>query len=263
MQEFPALLRATLKIYRSALSEAFGGLGKNWRLLLVHIAVLPVCAVAPMIAMQFGGLIGGFMLGLFLAFVLSGYLVTVGAAVGNERLHLSELRYQAAALWGPVIGVLFAIFLIDWVSTALLRQESQLWLIAVVNLLVAVLFNVLPELLYQRTNASLQLLADSFEFMRENFVEWAIPHALFAGLIYLVSPVLAVRVGFMLILSNPLRLIENFFLALSSPAMLLQQLLLVVCMLVGTYYFFIFRGILFRELSTSTRRKRIYRERFS
>ena len=244
-------------MYQTALLEAGKAWLTNWRVIFLHIALLLIASIVVPLTMAFG-MAGGFAAGLLLALLVSCYLGSVASAVDNDRLILSEVWPKTAQLFGPVIGVMFIFFLFDMLFGAILQQG---FVVAVVGLLMAVLFNVLPEVIYQRTNHSLQLFADSFEFMRENFVEWLVPFIVVGLPLFLISKATAVSLGFMLAMVNPIRLLEFLLLAFHATGNWVS-LGVGLCIGLGVvYYVFIFRGVLYRELAASTRRKRIYQER--
>lgn len=261
LSDLNLLLRATLRIYRESLVEALRGCLLNWKMVFVHFLYLVLCSVVMRIALAFGPVAGGFVLGFFLAAVLANYLFTVSSGVRREKVFFGEVWSQGFELFSPTLSVLFCLFILTFVVDRVLSQ-ADLWLVAVFHLLVAVLFNPIPEIIYTRPGRVFDMLGESFEFIRENFIEWFLP-ALILGLpLVLVDPDLAALLGLQFITTNPLHMIEYFLMVFYHPVMLLTVAPLVLAFVFCMYFVFIFRGHLYQRLSTSTRRKRIYQERF-
>jgi hypothetical protein len=262
LTELGYLARATLRIYKSAFIDAAYGCLLNWRMLFVHIGCLLVFSFLTRLALFFGPYAGGFVLGLVVALVLSLYLYTVAAGVGREQLQFREVPQHGFELFGPTLSILFAFFLLNITADLLTRSPEMTWLKLVVNLLLAVLFNCMPEVIYLRPSGMGQMFAESFEFMCENFVEWFLPFLVLLVPLGAIKQGTVLTLGVTLLTINPLQMIESFMLWFSDPSLLLGYWWLTVLLLFCAYFAFIFRGQLYRQLSSSTRRKRIYQERF-
>ena len=260
---FRKLITSTLRLYRVALAEAFRGTLKNWYVIFFHLLLIAGIAILTPILSPLGGMAGGFIMGLILALVVASYLSTVAAAVENEKIVWPELWPSACALFSPTISVLFLFFILSLLATMLFQGAGQTWLIAAVYLLLSVLCNPLPEYIYVRGGNGIELFKESFEFVKENFVEWFLPYAVLLFPILLISPALFVHIGMSLAINNPLRLVEMIILMLADPAILLQNTLLLIVFLYLFFFLFVFRGALFKRLATSTRRKRMYQELYS
>ena len=160
-------VRATWSLYRDSLLEASKGLGRSmWAVVALILAYAAVTVVALVSAPL--GIVGGFIIGLFQAAVIGWYLslVEIGVA-GRRRVRMSDLRDNAGTYFIEVISVLF----IFWIGSMLLGAlGEQVMLLAV--LLVTVLFNPIPEMIYQERSQSLQLLGESLSFMQQNWLEW-------------------------------------------------------------------------------------------
>jgi hypothetical protein len=143
----------------------------------------------------------------------------------------------------------------------ILSKPSQQWVLSLLNLFVVVAFNPLAEVAYLRRRDSMSHLSESLEFMKENVFEWLLPLVLpFLPLILADPEGFLVRLGS----ASPLHLADlfsDFFLTLGRPLSAGPSLLLSIAVMLATFYYMIFRGVLYRSLSASSRRKRIYSER--
>jgi hypothetical protein len=102
------------------------------------------------------------------------------------------------------------------------------------NLVIVVLFNAVPELIYLGHYSALELLGESYRFIADNWIEW-FPATIAMGL----PVVLLMEVD----LPPALALVRTLVLAL------------------WVYFMMVARGLLFLELHGSTRRARDFRRR--
>ena len=260
------LLLATLKIYVAALGEAWRGMILNWRCLVLHLLFLVAFWILAPVALLFGAMAGGFILGLILALLFAAYLATVSAAVQRERVDFREAWGRATELFSPVISVLFILFILNIFAGMALSSPDKLWLRQSLNLIVTVLFNPLPEIIYLSPGvgrgSGTAAFAESFEFIKENFVEWFIPFLVCLSPLLLQDPAGFKSVLIFVFTTSPINILQIFFLTFSGPGILsfgLGALLIIPAL----YFIFIFRGVLYKELAGTTRRTRIYRARMT
>lgn len=97
----------------------------------------------------------------------------------------------------------------------------------------------MPEIIYQTNYYDLGALSASYEFMKENFIEWLAPNAVLLGAVYYIFngglPLFSLNAMFIV---SAVKYIAGLFIILFTM---------------------IFRGILFRFLNESTRRSRVYK----
>ncbi len=262
MSDFRLLAMATLKIYQRAASRACAGCLLNWRMLFVHLGGLALFAVLGGAAQLMGPIAGGFAAGLLLAVLLGAYFFTVSGAVLLEKLEFIEIKSRGFSLFAPVLSVLFSFFLLSIAVNLVFAQGGSAWIAAVFNLLIAVFFNPLPEIIYLHPSRALDMFSESIEFIMENFIEWYLPFVLLLLPVALFRPEALLAVGIAAATTNPFRFLEKFILLFGDFSLLLHSAGVIMVLLVCCYFVFAFRGALYRELSASTRRKRIYQERF-
>ena len=258
MSDLLHLAKATLRLYLRALRDAARASFSYWQLLIPQLGLLLIAPFLQTVVFSlFGPLAGGFLLGLLLSLFVSYYLVTVRAAVEDDGLTVKESVRRALELFGPVLSILFVLYLLTLLADHALARPEQLWIKLSLSLIIAVVFNPLPEILYIRPAHTFEMFGQSAEFMKENFIEWFLPYAIAAVPVFIVHPHAASGIGLSLIVLNPIYLIQFAFSFLGT----LPLFLLPFIVLCG-YFIMIFRGKLFLALSRSTRRKRIYQSRF-
>jgi hypothetical protein len=131
--------------------------------------------------------------------------------------------------------VTFIVWVVFAVATPALRTVPQgPGRILGMNLVIAVRFNAVPEVIYLGHHSSLELLTESYRFIADNWIEW------FPATIVMALPLVALS-----------ELDVPDALALVRPALLG----------LWVYFMMVARGLLFLELHGSSRRARAFRHR--
>jgi hypothetical protein len=195
------------------------------------------------------GMVGGMLLGLVAAACCSSYLELISQAVAGAKVHVrwDELKRTFGARFWDVISVMFAFFIIglltNWQRTGPYGPAVS----AILGIAMAFFFNPVPELLYQGTSRSFSLLIDSGRFMLAHPVVWLLPNLVFAALV--------LGAGGGLRFDRPAELLIAFGNTFSSPMGVASlfaglPLLALPVALFGLHYVMIFRGVLFKELTS-------------
>jgi hypothetical protein len=187
-----------------------------------------------------------------LGFIGGMILWVVRAACASSALYLIEnvVRMNKATLQDFMRG--FSIYLSDilmiafifWIPMQLLAQvafttpNGPLLYLGVLILLY-IIFNAVPELIYQGRVSGLALLSASYQFIVENWIEWLLPNLLIGVAGYLLRNLIYQLVA-------PMPFFLQYFLLEAAFGLFLTFLM-------------IFRGLLFAELNGTTRRSRVYR----
>lgn len=205
------------------------------------------------------GYAGGLVLGLLSSFLLSFYYSWLRECIQSNKLVWSDLTRFDGSLFLGIINVGFLYWMISLITDMILVPIDPRF-DAIVSLLIFILLNVTAEMIYIEGNSSLSAFTESLEFVKENWVEWFIPTILICLPIFLVNSWIAISValGFTPflpiypILSLWLPLLESRFYILGSFSPFITIFFLSI---VGTTIM-LFRGFLYKELSTSTRKSR-------
>ena len=227
-------LGATLALYRRTFVRGAELTLRNWPVLgsvFVYAVVMTMAAAfVPLL-----GILGGFLLSVVWAACVGSFLYLVEMMVRTSRVTLEDFRRSAGAYLWDVVGVTFILWLVfRLLAPALATIPQGPALLIGLNLVIAVFFNAVPELIYLGRYSSLQLLGESYSFIGENWIEW-FPATLALGLAVLL--VAAVPVGGVLV-----------WVKLALVALLIA-------------YAMVVRGLLFLELHGSSRRSRAFRAR--
>ncbi len=203
---------------------------RNWPVGLAVIVYAALLSAAMVIAAPLG-IVGGFLVYLVMVACSSSALSLIERVVRVGRARLVDLPSGFGAYFGDLLTVGFLVFGLRLVAGIVLAPLPFLQI--VFQLAVIVFLNALPELIYLGRHEPAELLAASYRFIGENWIEW-FP----ANLVLGVAVVLAAMVP-----AGPLGLV-------GGAAM---GVVLLFAMLV--------RGLLFLELTTSGRRAREFKRR--
>jgi hypothetical protein len=237
-----------LALYRRVVVLAARRASAGWpaalSLILYALIFVPAALVTSRIPV-----VGGFLLAFVLAACWSSYLELISqvVAAGKIRLSWAELKRTFAARLWDVISVMFAFWILSFVTQQFVSGPHGIALSAIFGLAMAFFFNVVPELLYQGQTRSFSLLLDSGRFMFAHPVVWLLPNVVFAavalwaiGDLREVHHLAEVLIAFGNTFSSPAGVARIFA---GLPLWALPIALFVL------HFVMVFRGILFAELS--------------
>jgi hypothetical protein len=225
----------TLDIYRRVFTRGAVLAAKNWPVLgtiFVYGAVMAVGAYAA----TFLGIAGGFVLSILTSICLGSFLYLVEQIVRTNRVSWEDFRRSFGMYLWDVVGVGFALWIFWQVVMPLLHQAPQGHVIVLcIELLIVVLFNAVPELIYLGHHGLLELLSRSYRFIAGNWIEWFPPNLL----------LMAALVG----------------LSAYGATTMVEWVVRTAATALFLYFAMVVRGLLFIELDGSTRRSRIFRHK--
>jgi hypothetical protein len=259
MMNWGALVTTTLRLYQQAAKETWEKGSRAWPVALLPFLYGPVFYLTAVFVAPLG-LIGGFILGLVLALCVSSYLYFIAGVVNGSRMSLADLPESWRPYLGSVITILFFLSIVQYALELLVPPGAAggSELRSIINLVLLILLNPIPEIIYQGRSEGLAMLQESFEFLRDSGVEWFLPLialALFATFFFPVP-----------ILMMPLQIGRLTFPTLGGGGLLSGSLVGLLWAVLSAFVLFalmVFRGLLFRALANSTRRQRVFRSRFS
>lgn len=238
-----AWVRDTLGIYRRAVGSA------GWLLVQNRMLVVPAlaCLVAPWLTLvvlgalqqllgSFGALLAGVLGVLIQSACWSALLACTGEVIRSHRLVLGDVRAGFLAYLGDVVNVRFVLWIITFVAAGLPGP-----IVVMIGLATFTFFNAVPELIYLGRHGTADLLAASYRFIGERWIEWFPLNALLLALLVGIVGVMLVPGALLAGLPRGIPIA----LAVAAIAVLLAFAMLV-------------RGILFLELTQSSRRARAF-----
>jgi len=182
------------------------------------------------------GPIGPFLMGFVSAALTGSFLYLVEMMVRTSKVTWQDfVRSFSVYLW-DVIGIMFVLWIFQLVAVPVLLQLPQGGLILLcVHIAMLVFFNAVPELIYLGHHRAMELLAESYRFVADNWIEWFPPNIL-------------LMIGF-------------FALSQFRPSNTVTSLLQTAALALFGYFAMVLRGLLFLELAGSSRRGRAFRYR--
>lgn len=234
-------LEVTLWMYATALKRSWECVRKNWVVSFAPIAygiILAVIAslVAPL------GMVGGLLFSVASQACVSSGLFLIKNLVDGNRADFNDFLNGFTVYIWELILIAFIIWIpLRVAAMGLATVPNGAWIYFLIQLILYIVLNPVPELIYQTRTAGLELISASYNFIAENWLEWLLPNILLIAVGYFllaaVEPLLFGLPGFLYLF------IYLFFVGL------------------GLTYFMTFRGFLFAELHGTTRRGRLYRYR--
>ena len=232
-------IKALVWIYKTCLIRTVELVRENLGIIFAPLAYgFVLSATASLFAPL--GLIGGLIRWIVLAACASSGLHLIENVVRMNKATLQDFtRGFSVYLWDILtIGFIFGIPMTLLAQVAFTTPNGPLFYRGVLILLY-IIFNAVPEMIYQSRVSGLALLSASYQFIVENWVEWLLPNLLIAAAGYLLRPFV-----YQLVAPMPFFL-QDFFVAAAFGLFLT--------------FLMIFRGLLFGELNGTTRRSRVYR----
>jgi hypothetical protein len=232
-------IKALFWIYKTCLVRTVELVGNNLAIIFAPIAYGILLAAAAMLLSPLG-IVGAIVMGVVLAACASSGLYLIENIVRMGKASLQDFARGFSVYIWEILTIAF----IFWIPMRLLAQVAFTTpngplLYLAVQILLYIIFNAVPELIYQGRVSGLALLSASYQFIVENWVEWLFPNLLIGAAGYLLR-------NFVYQLVAPVPFFLQYFLVETAFGLFLTFLM-------------IFRGLLFAELHGTTRRSRVYR----
>lgn len=232
-------INALIWIYKTCLIRTVELVRENLGIIFAPIAYGFVLSAAALLLAPLG-FIGGLVLGVVLAACASSALYLIENVVRMSKATLQDFTRGFTVYIWDILTLAF----IFWIPMRLLAQfafttPNGPLLYFAVQILLYVIFNAVPELIYQGRVSGLALLSASYQFIVENWIEWLLPNLLVGIVGYLLRNLVYQLVA-------PLPFFLQYFIVEAGFGLFLTFLM-------------IFRGLLFAELNGTTRRSRVYR----
>jgi hypothetical protein len=232
--------RDTLELYGRAFRRGAVLALRNWPVALVLLGFRVLLEFVDVVlsplagAGRFAQLVGGLLSYLAVVAFMSAWLFLVAEVIRSGRIRPRDWLAGFGAYFGDLLTVLFLLSLLAYAAFALVSAAPPLGIVLLLALLT--FGNAVPELVYLGRHPPASLLAESYRFIAENWIEW------FPANILLV-----------LCVSGVTELAQ----AIVPPIPWLPLPALVNSL--ALYFAMIVRGLLFLELGSSSRRARAFR----
>lgn len=222
----------------------------NWKIFLVGIAYSILSVVMWTVA-SYAWILGGIIITLFQSAIISNYLHLIENIINYGSFSLEDFKSGFTVYLRKIYTILIIFWFVRYGASLFLKPifyiriaGLSLWFI--IQILAFILLNPLPETIYQKYHAGLDAITYSFDFIKENWLEWFVPNCLIAAIFFLLH----------IITSSVLAMLglNTGFFGLSIISLIVYSVVYQLFLA----YVMIYRGQLFNILSTSTRRKRMF-----
>jgi len=224
-------LTDTAAMYGRVFRRAAELTARNWPIAFLAMSYLMMLLMLMQLVAPLG-FVGGLLWTLAAAACSSSWLTLLEHVVRSGRTTMSDLPSSFGNYLGDLLNVWFLLFLLEMLATFVLAPFPLLRI--VFALAVVVFLNAVPELIYLGRSGAAELLAESYRFIGANWIEWFPANLLIVALVMAIGLVLP---------EGPFGLISAAGTGLVAA------------------YGWVVRGLLFIELTTSSRRAREFRRR--
>ena len=243
-----------LYINKSVLKKTFNSFKNHWIILFTGIVYITlsfiVYTILGLILRGPMSVFSGILVAIVSSSLISNYLYLLFNIVNYDRLHFQHFKDGFSYFLWKIYGVFFIGYIGSFVLSFVFRiiGTRAIELSLMINLVIVLLLNPLPEILYIKSYRAWDSILDAIAFMQENWINWLIPNIIFYGLLYIVTG--NILTG----LFNTYTSYNVMFNIKGISLYLIGQ---------GIFSFMmIYRGHLYKMLSGSTRRKRLYMRKF-
>lgn len=227
-------------------------LKNNPELLVIGVPYIILLALGMMMATSIS-LIGGLLLFLIESAVFSSYLYVVDRIVTTGKFHMDDVKDGFTVYFRKIYIILLIFYFVNvglslFVYPLLSIIPFSYVIILLIQLAIFLIFNPLPEMIYQRYYSEVETIKHTFEFSKNNIITWFVPNILFmiviGGLTYIISSAL------LMIIPTNLGSSLNISLQIVLSLIIVQGVIGAVM---------VYRGNLFNALINSSRRKRMFK----
>lgn len=202
-------------------------------------------------AILFCGTIGATIFGplaslviyVIMAAVISDYLYIINQVIHNRSFDIGDFKAGFMVYLRKVYAFLFLIWVIQLgislIIAPILPIMREPFMTNSVSLFLIILFNAVPETIYQKHYSEGDTVIFATQFVKENALEWFAPNIIGIGLLYFINSQFSVLLAKL-----------NFSIIGTIISLVLTSGIAGFAM--------IYRGYLFELLTTTTRRKRLF-----
>jgi hypothetical protein len=227
-------LIVTWNLYQRVFSRAALLAFRNWPVLFTSFVYGALVQLTAFLSAPLG-IFAGILNSLVFAACASSFLFLIETMVRTGRVSWADFQRSFGVYLWDFVTLSFLVWLASMLLVpAILQLPQGMVILSCVLLAAFVFFNAVPELIYLGRAPVLSLFGESYQFIANNWIEWLPANLVAAALLWLVASLPADGVGAVL-------------------SLFLTPLLI--------YFAMVMRGLLFLELSSTSRRGRLFRYR--
>lgn len=248
------ILKDILNVNKQIFRKTLNSLQKNWMIIFTGIVYMVLnLVIYGVIFNLFTGIlsiIAGLIAAIVSAAMISNYLYLLLNVINYDKINLQDFKDGFTYF----LRKIYMVFFFAWIGRYFIEILGGMLgpninsLNLIINLSILLLLNALPETIYLKSYDPLDSIMYSLDFMKDNWYNWLIPN----GILYFI---LFIATG---------NVVTNLF-ATSISFRILFGGSNIIKYLLGQLIFsfiMIYRGHLYKLLSTSNRRKRMFMSKF-
>jgi hypothetical protein len=243
-------------LYKDVFLRAIQRGARGWLAAVAVPIYILVLIVAASLAKGLGSILGSIAMLIVAQACLASYLSLIADVVAGSKLRFADIKRVRPRFW-DVVSVSFALFMVGLGVTLLMNAAGSKarFVAAGAELLGAVFFNVIPELLYLGRSRSFSLLKESIDFIQVNAFTWLLPNILFALALLAASGLFTWKDPALVVSRLPGLLSPGGFVSalLAVPRWAIPLIILFI------HFVMVFRGLLFQELASGSPRQRAFK----
>lgn len=239
---------------KTSSKQTIKSLKKNWPIIftgliystinIVIYNLLGIFLIGPLY------ILSGIILAIISSALLSNYFYLLFNIINYDKITMQDFKDGFLYFLRKIYGILFIGYLGNLVLSLFTPILGQISVILYFALYVGILIliNPLPETIYLKSYGPGDSIIYSMEFIQENWINWLVPNFVLLGILYLTT-------------GNLIGGLLNSHLFFNFALNPIYILLYLIGQLIFSFMM-IYRGHLYRILSTSTRRKRMFMGKF-
>jgi len=244
------LIEDIVLVQKYSIKNASKSFIKNWPIVFTGFVYMTLNILAIIVINTlFRGilsLLAGIIFAIVSSSLISNYLYLLSNIINNNRITLQNFKDGFTYYLWEIYGVFFIIWIASYVLSAVsgIFGSQSYYLVSLLRIIALVLLNALPETIYQKSYAYYENLLYAFEFIKENWINWFLPNIIFFAALYFLTDTIYT---------------ELFTIYIGLPGEISLESIIRYIIAQSIFSFMmIYRGYLFKLLSTSTRRKRMF-----
>lgn len=248
------IIKDLVYVNKLSLQKTIKSISKNWIIIFTGIIYtilnIAIFSLVGIFMTGFLSILSGIVVAIVTAAFISNYLYLLFNIINYDRINIQIFKDGFKAFLWKIYGVLFIAYLGNMLLAIVSNMLGSLSFIIniVIYLGIFILLNPLPETIYLKAYSSWESVQSAFEFMQENWLVWLLPNVILFGVLYIITGNIMTNLFTTHLSFNMVLSIRNIILYLMGQ---------------GLFSFaMIYRGHLFKMLSGSTRRKRMFMNKF-
>lgn len=239
-------------VNKTAGMRSLNSFKKNWYILFTGIIYTTLnLIIFNVVRSLFVGplyILSGIVVAIISSSFISNYLYLLYNVINHNRITMQDFKDGFTFFIWKIYGVLFISYIANLLLSLLIGIVGPIIPLLYIGALIAL--NALPETLYLKVYSPWESILSSLEFIQENWLNWLLPNMIFLGLLYILTGNILTNIFNTHLSFNLL----NIFSIKEIIVYVLGQIIFSLMM--------IYRGHLYKILSTSTRRKRMFMNKF-